>query len=303
MKLMILSRKGSLYSTRRLRESAKLSGLDCRVVDPLACSILVEAGGARIFKGGTDLKSVDAVIPRVGVYAARHGIALIRAFNDLGIPTLNPWHAIECAKDKLACLQALARAGLPVPTTVITRSPKDIPRALDAIGGAPAILKLVRGTQGTGVMVADSPQAVRSTTDALWSLGEDVLLQRFITESRGRDLRVLVIGGTAVAAMRRHACEGEFRSNIHRGGVGEAVTLSRALERLAVQAARVVGLEVAGVDLLESNDGPLVLEVNSSPGFQGLEEATGIDIAGAIVEHAVKAVGERKKLCVSGPSR
>lgn len=303
MKLLILSRKGSLYSTRRLREACKVLGVACQVVDPLACSVVVDADAPRVYWNSKELRGVDAVVPRIGAYGARHALAVVQAFDLQGVPTLNHHAAIELAKDKLACLQRLVRAGLPVPTTVLTRSAKALPRAVETIGGAPAILKLLRGTQGAGVMVAESVSSLRSMLDAIWTLGEDVLIQRFVTEARGRDLRALVVGGEVVGAMRRHACEGEFRSNIHRGGVGESVTLSRSLERLALQAARAIGVELAGVDMLESKNGPLILEVNSSPGFQGLEEATGTDIALRIMEHAMKLAGEKKKLCAIGPSR
>lgn len=303
MKILILSRKGSLYSTRRLREACKVLGVACQVADPLACTVVIDGPVPRVYGNSKELRSIDAVVPRIGAYGARHGIAVVHAFDDQGVPTLNHHEAIERVKDKLGCLQRLAKAGLPVPTTVLTRSPKAINRALEAVGGVPVILKFLRGTQGTGVMSSESVASARSMLDAIWSLGEDVLLQRFVSESRGRDLRVLVVGGEVVAAMRRHACEGEFRSNIHRGGVGEAIVLPRPLERLALQAARITGMEVAGIDILESAAGPLLLEVNSSPGFQGLEEATGIDIALRIMERALKLAGERRKLCATGPSR
>jgi ribosomal protein S6--L-glutamate ligase len=210
------------------------------------------------------------------------------------VPVLNGSEAISRAKHKLACLQELASRNLPVPDTLIARYPRDLDRLMKLLGGPPVILKLLRGTQGTGVIFAESRQSVESVLETVWSLGEDILLQRFIAESKGRDLRALVLDGKVAAAMRRVGPPGEFRSNIHRGGAGTVIQLPEAYEQAAVRAAQLIGLEIAGVDMLESKDGPKIMEINSSPGFEGLERATGLDVAGAIVDHAL-SFAERQR--------
>ena len=239
------------------------------------------------------MKGVDVVIPRIGTFGTEYGISVVHQFELMGVPVVNDHLAIARAKDKLGCLQILASRALPVPPTVLTRYPRKLHDALRHLGGTPVVLKLLRGTQGTGVVLAESATGVESVLDAIWSLGEDIMIQKFIRESKGKDLRILVIGGEVVGAMRRTAREGEFRSNIHRGGTGTMVEPTPTLARLAIDATRIVGLDVAGVDLLESDEGPLLLEVNASPGFQGLEEATSIDVATRMIEYAVKMAAER----------
>ncbi len=293
MKIVILSRRGSFYSTRRLRDAAKVLGLEVKVFDPLRCVLILEHGRQRVLYGGREVKGVDVVIPRIGTYGTEYGIAVVHQFELMGVPVINDHIAIARAKDKLGCLQLLASRGLPVPPTILTRYPRKLQDALRHLGGTPVVLKLLRGTQGTGVVLAESATSVESVLDAIWSLGEDIMIQKFIRESRGRDMRILVIGGEVVGAMRRTAREGEFRSNIHRGGTGTMVDPTPTLAKLAIDATRIVGLDVAGVDLLESDDGPLLLEVNASPGFQGLEEATSLDIATRMVEYAAKVAAER----------
>ncbi|KAF0243267.1 MAG: ribosomal protein S6 modification [Planctomycetota bacterium] len=288
MKFLVLSRKPAIYSTRRLREAARIEGHGCLVVDPLRCVLHLEGGVAKVRVAGEDLTGIDAVIPRVGSYAVEYALAVVRQFEMMGVPVLNSAAGIALAKQKWASLQALAARGIPVPPTTLMRFPTHLADTIEELGGSPVILKLLRGMQGAGVLLAESTEAAESIMDTVWSLGEDILAQKFIAECRGRDVRVLVIGGEAVAAMRRKAKEGDFRSNIHRGGVGERVELTRELRELAVKAVEVVGLRVAGVDLLESRNGLVVLEVNSSPGFQGLEEATDKDIAGEMVKEAEK---------------
>ncbi len=288
MRLLILSRKRTLYTTRRLREEAERLGHRVDVVDPLRCVLLLKPDGPAILAGGRALPRPGTVIPRVGTAGTDYSIAVVRHLELMGVPVLNGSDAIGRAKHKLGCLQTLAARGLPVPDTLIARYPRDLDRLMKLLGGPPVILKLLRGTQGTGVIFAESRSSVESMLETIWSLGEDILLQRFIAESKGRDLRALVVDGRVHAAMRRIGAPGEFRSNIHRGGVGEAVKLDRAYERVALGAARAVGLRAAGVDMLETSAGPVVLEVNASPGFEGLEEATGLNAARVLVQAAVR---------------
>lgn len=303
MKFLVLSRKPAIYSTRRLREAARIEGHSCLVVDPLRCVLHLEGGSAKVRVAGEDLTGIDAVIPRVGSYAVEYSLALVRQFELMGVPVLNGSAGIALAKQKWASLQALTAAGVPVPPTTLMRFPTHLADTLAELGGPPVILKLLRGMQGAGVLLAESGEAAESIMDTVWSLGEDIIAQKFIAESRGTDVRVLVIGGEAVAAMRRTAKEGDFRSNIHRGGVGERVALTPALASVAVRAAQVTGLRVAGVDVLESKEGVVVLEVNSSPGFQGLEEATDRDIAVEIVREAERLAESRAGRQTAGHGR
>jgi ribosomal protein S6--L-glutamate ligase len=294
VKILILSRKRSLYSTRRLREEGRALGHQVDVADPLKCVLRLSHGEPSMLVGVRTLKKPDAVLPRIGTAGTTYSIAVVRQFELMGVPVVNAASAIETAKNKLSCLQLLAKKGVPVPDTLISRYPRDLDKMMKLVGGAPLILKLLRGTQGTGVIFAESKASVESMLETIWSLGEDIMIQRFIAESRGRDIRVLVINGEARAAMRRIGPDGEFRSNIHRGGVGEAVQLTKAFARVAVRAAEAAGLELAGVDVLESSSGPMVIEVNASPGFEGLEEATKQNIAKLFIESAVRTARRRK---------
>jgi ribosomal protein S6--L-glutamate ligase len=241
------------------------------------------------------LADVDVVIPRVGTYAVPYSIAVVRQFRFMGTPTVNDDEAIGRARNKLRCLQHLIHRGIRIPETLIARFPTYFEKLLDMVGGPPVVLKLITGTQGTGVILSDSLQSAKSSLEAIWSLGHDIMMQKFISESRGRDIRALVIDGKVRAAMRRIAEKEEFRSNIHRGGVGKPIKLNREYSDAAVRAAEAVGLRLAGVDLLESNDGPMVIEVNASPGFQGLEAATGDNIARMIVDYAARLARKKKK--------
>lgn len=299
MKIVILSRRGSFYSTRRLREAAKVLGHDVKVMDPLRCVLVLERGRQRMLYGGREVKGVDVVLPRIGTYGTEYAISVVHQFELMGVPVANHHIAIARAKDKLGSLQTLVSRGFPVPPTILTRTPRRFQAALKHLGGTPVILKLLRGTQGTGVVLAESATAAESVLDMNWSRGEDMMVQKFISESRGRDLRILVIGGEVVGSMRRTAREGEFRSNIHRGGTGTRVDASPELAKLAIDAARVLDLDIAGVDLLESVDGPLLLEVNASPGFQGMEEATEIDVASRMIEYAVRIAAERGRPAIA----
>ena len=286
--LVVLSRKKTLYSTRRLVESARARGMKTRVIDVLACNLVVEPGQPRVFVAGEELKDVAVAIPRIGASVTGAGLAVVRQLEAQGVPVVNGAAGIANSRDKLRALQLLAQAGIDVPRTVLARGGGDIKELVAHVGGLPAILKLIQGTQGVGVMIAHSEAEVESILATLWDLGQEILLQEFIAESRGRDVRALVVGDRVAGAMRCEAPSGEFRSNLHRGGEGSALELSAEYAQAAVRAARVLGLSVAGVDLLEAESGPKVMEVNSSPGFEGLERATRVDIAGAIVDHAVR---------------
>jgi len=293
--LAILSRKKRLYSTRRLIEAARSRGLRTRVIDVLACNIVLERSRPRIYLAGEELDDIAVAVPRIGASVTGPGLAVARQLEAQGIPLVNGSTGIANSRDKLRSLQLLAQAGIDMPRTVLARGGGDIKELVRHVGGLPAILKLIQGTQGVGVMIAHSEAEVESILATLWDLGQEILLQEFIAESRGRDVRALVVGDRVAGAMRREARSGEFRSNLHRGGEGTALELPPAYAQAAVRAARVLGLDVAGVDLLEAEGGPKVMEVNSSPGFEGLERATGLDVAGAIVDHASALVARGRR--------
>jgi len=271
----ILSRKRSLYSTRRLVEAIRARGHRPLVLDTLRCNLVLAAGAPRMVFRGVDLRGLDVVIPRIGASITSYGLAVVEQLEMMGVPALNGAQGIARSRDKLRCLQLLARDA------------SNVPRLVDEVGGLPAVVKLLRGTQGVGVMLASTIPELQGILDTFQGLGQEIVLQEFVAESRGRDIRALVVGGRVVGAMRRRAKRGEFRSNLHRGGRGRPVELAPSYVEAAVQATAVVGLEVAGVDLLETSDGPTLLEVNSSPGFEGLERATGLDAAGAIIDRAL----------------
>ena len=296
MRLAFLSRSRSLYTTRRLLQAARGEGHQASVLDPLDLFMELGAGSPALFHGGSArrLAPIDVAFPRIGAAVTEYGLAVIQQLEIMRIPVVNRTRAIALARDKMRCLQVLSHAGLPVPRTAMIRHPRQVAQALAQVGGPPVVLKLIQGSQGIGVILLESVDAVESVLDTLWSLGQVILIQEFVSESRGRDLRALVLGGRVVVAMRRQARAGEFRANIHRGGTGTIVDLPEETREVASRAARIVGLEVAGVDLLEGAHGPQVMEVNSSPGFQGLEAATGLDVAGEIVRHglAVAAAGD-----------
>jgi ribosomal protein S6--L-glutamate ligase len=286
--LALLSRKKSLYSTRRLLEAAKARGFRTRVIDVLRCTLHLEADLPRLFHKGREVTELSVVLPRIGASVTIPGLAVVRQFEALSIPLVNGASAIAKSRDKLAALQELSAAGVRIPRTVLARGGGDVKDLVAQVGGLPAILKLIQGTQGVGVMIAHSEAEVTTILGTLWDLGQEILLQEFVAEANGRDLRALVVGDRVVGAMRRSAKRGEFRSNLHRGGASAGVELAPEYAEAAVRAAHVLGLDVAGVDLLESRAGPTVLELNSSPGFEGLERATGLDIAAAIVEEAMR---------------
>jgi ribosomal protein S6--L-glutamate ligase len=285
MRLAVLSRKERLYSTSRLVEAARRRGHDVVVIDPIKCYVVVAQGSHRIYCQGDELAPVDAVIPRIGASVTDYGLAMLAHFSRAGIATANSISAIASSRDKLRALQILSRSQIPIPRTALVREPGNVRHAVEALGGTPIVIKLLQGTQGVGVMIADSSQALESTLDTLWGLGQNLILQEFIAESAGRDVRAFVVGGKVVAAMQRTAKVGEFRANLHRGGEGRPFALDPEGERTAVEAARVLGLDVAGVDLLESSTGHKVIEINSSPGLRGIEQATGVDVADAVCAH------------------
>jgi ribosomal protein S6--L-glutamate ligase len=248
-----------------------------------------------MFLGGELVPHADLVLPRIGASITNYGLAVVRQFDMMGVPVLNTAVAIARSRDKLRSIQLLTKKDIDVPTTVCARTPDSVDLALSFVGGTPAIVKLQQGAQGIGTMIAETPQAVTSLLETLWAMGQDIILQEYIAESKGRDYRAIVVGGRVVAAMRRQAKHGEFRSNLHRGGRAASVTLERAYRIAAIAATRVMGLEVAGVDLLESKNGPKILEINSSPGLEGIERASGIDVAGAIIAHAERYLEHRSK--------
>ncbi|HET7922750.1 MAG TPA: 30S ribosomal protein S6--L-glutamate ligase [Gammaproteobacteria bacterium] len=283
MKIAILSRNTRLYSTRRLVEAGMKRGHDMYVIDPLRCYMNIATARPEIHFKGRRLEGFDAVIPRIGASVTFYATAVLRQFEMVGVYSLNESVAISRARDKLRSLQLLSRKGIGMPVTGFAHSPDDTDDLLALVGKAPAIIKLIEGTQGQGVVLAETRQAAESVIDAFRGLDAHFLVQEFIKESRGSDLRCFVIGGKVVAAMRRQAREGEFRANLHRGGRAEAAAITPKERAMAVKAARVMGLNVAGVDIIRSAKGPLVLEVNSSPGLEGIEAASECDIAGAII--------------------
>jgi ribosomal protein S6--L-glutamate ligase len=283
----ILSRNRKLYSTRRLVEATRAHGHRAKVLDTLRCKLLLARDAQSVFYKGAEVTGVGVVIPRIGASITGYGLSVVNQFDMMGVPVLNNSVPIARARDKLRALQLLSRFGIDIPRTVLCRFRDQVPLAVDQVGGLPCIIKLLQGTQGVGVLIASSMSEVEGMLDTLWTLGQEIMLQELIVESRGRDVRAMVMGDRVVAAMRRTARQGEFRSNIHRGGEAQALDLPREYAEAAVKAVRVIGLEVAGVDMLESRTGPKIMEVNSSPGFEGLESVTGIDIASLYVEHAI----------------
>jgi len=285
MKLAILSRNGKLYSTRRLVEAARERGHSVRVLDPLRCYLRISSDGFDMRYKGKPVAGYAAVVPRVGASVTRYGCAVLRQFELMGSYSPNSAAAIARARDKLRCHQVLAAEGIGLPVTVFGDNPDDTGDLLAMLGPAPHVIKLNEGTQGAGVMLTEKPSASRAAIETLRGLYANFLVQEFIAEAKGADLRCFVVGDRVVATMRREAPPGDFRSNLHRGGSAKKVRPTRAEVDTAVRAARILGLGVAGVDLIRSQRGPLVLEVNSSPGLEGIEIVTGVDVAGAVIEH------------------
>lgn len=294
MKIAILSRNSKLYSTARLVEAARQRGHRVRVLDPLRCYMRIAPGDFAVHYQGRALADYDAVIPRIGASITFYGTAVLRQFEMMGVYTPNSSDSVLRARDKLRCLQLLARENIGLPVTVFGDNPDDTADLLAMLGEPPHVIKLNEGAQGQGVLLAEKYSASQGVIEAFRGLYANFLVQEFIREARGADIRCFVVGGKVVAAMRRQARAGEFRSNLHRGGSATRVELSAAEIDTALRAARLVGLNVAGVDLLRSRRGPLVLEVNSSPGLEGIEAASGIDIAGEITEYLSRRVRKRR---------
>lgn len=295
MKILVLSRKKSFYSTRRIVRAARKRGHEVIVADPLELYPVIARRSPSLYYRGVSVEDVDLVIPRIGVSITTHGLAIVRQFDMMGIPVLNNAVAIARSRDKLRSMQLLTKRDIDVPTTVGVRSPSQLEHALALVGGPPVIVKIPQGTHGVGVMIAETRQALESLLETFWGMGHFVLVQQYIADLRGRDVRVIVIGGKVVAAMRRTPAPGEFRSNLHRGGAAEQLQLGAAYARVAIAATKVMGLEVAGVDVLETGAGPKVLEVNSSPGLEGIEHTTRVDVALALIRHAEKFARARKR--------
>ena len=286
MNIAILSRKRSLYSTTRLVEAAEERGHSVRVLDHLHCFMDITSDQPSIHFRDEEFAphDFDAVIPRIGASVTFYGTSVVRQFEMMGVYSVNESVAITRARDKLRSLQLLSRKKIGIPATAFAHSPDDIPGLIREVGGAPCVIKLLEGTQGIGVVLAETRKAAESVIQAFMGLNSNILVQEFIKEADGSDLRCFVVGGKVIAAMQRTAPEGEFRSNLHRGGSASLAKLSRAERATAIAAAKVMGLNVCGVDLLRSSRGPLVMEVNSSPGLEGIEKATGKDVAGLIIE-------------------
>ncbi|OMH26263.1 30S ribosomal protein S6--L-glutamate ligase [Motiliproteus sp. MSK22-1] len=293
MKIAILSRNPSLYSTRRLVEAAKEAGHEVRVIDILRCYMNINSDDPGIHYKGENLAGFDAVIPRIGASVTFYGTAVLRQFEMMGVYPLNESVAISRSRDKLRSMQLLSRKKVGMPITGFASKPTDIPDLLDMVGGAPVVLKLLEGTQGIGVVLAETRKAAESVLEAFMGLKANIMVQEFIKEADGADIRCLVIGDKVVAAMKRQGKEGEFRSNLHRGGTASLIRITPKERATAVLAARTMGLNVAGVDLLRSERGPLVMEVNSSPGLEGVEKATGKNVAGSIITFIEKNVNAK----------
>ncbi|MBT1583661.1 MULTISPECIES: RimK family alpha-L-glutamate ligase [Curtobacterium] len=304
MKLAILSRAPQAYSTQRLRAAALDRGHEVKVLNTLRFAIDLSGDDPDLLYRGKLLSDYDAVLPRIGNSITYYGTAVVRQFEQMDVYTPNTANGITNSRDKLRANQILSRHDIGMPATTFVAGRNDVRGAIERVGGAPVVIKLLEGTQGIGVILAPEAKVAESIVETLHSTKQNVLIQRFIAESRGRDIRALVVGDRVVAAMRRTASGDEFRSNVHRGGTVEKVTLSPEYEAVAVRSAQIMGLKVAGVDMLEGNDGPLVMEVNSSPGLEGVERATGLDIAGAIVDFianqvAFPEIDVRQRLSVS----
>lgn len=304
MKLAILSRAPKAYSTQRLRAAAEQRGHDVRVLNTLRFGIDLSGAEPDLQYRGRPLSDYDAILPRIGASITYFGTAVVRQFEQMDVYTPNTANGIANARDKLRATQILSRHDIGMPATAFVRNRADVRAAIERVGGAPVVIKLLEGTQGIGVILAPEVKIAEAIIETLQSTRQNVLIQRFVAESRGRDIRALVVGDRVVAAMRRTAQGDEFRSNVHRGGVVEKVELTPEYEQVAVRSAQIMGLRIAGVDMLEGADGPLVMEVNSSPGLEGIETATQLDVAGAIVDYmanqvAFPEIDVRQRLSVS----
>lgn len=285
MKIAILSRGPKLYSTRRLVEAAEKHGHETIVLNHLKCVLVIEKGQPQIFYGGNKITDIDAIIPRIGTSVTFYGAAVVRQFEQMKAFSCVESQALVRARDKLRSLQLLAKAGIDMPKTAFASIPKNIENVLEQVGGAPVVIKLLEGTQGLGVILAETHKSAKSVIESFLSLKANILVQEFIKEANGADVRAFVVDGKIVGAMKRQGLPGEFRSNLHRGGSASLIELTKKERETAIKSAKILGLAIAGVDMLQSSRGPLVMEVNSSPGLEGIEKATGVDIAGKIIEY------------------
>ena len=290
MKLAILSRAPRSYSTQRLVAASQERGHEARVLDTLRFAIDLSGDEPDLQYRGRPLDDFDAVLPRIGASITFFGLAVVRQFEQMDVYTPTPSNGIANSRDKLRAIQILSRHDVAIPATTFVRDRNDVLPAIERVGGAPVVIKLLEGTQGIGVILAPDTRVAEAVIETLQSTRQNVLIQRFVAESRGRDVRALVVGDRVVAAMRRVAKGDEFRSNVHRGGTVEPIDLDEAYRETAVRAAQIMGLRVAGVDMLEADDGPVIMEVNSSPGFEGIERATDLDIAGSIIDYVANQV-------------
>lgn len=285
MKIAVLSTNKSLYSTRRLVEVASELGHECVVIDHRKCYVGIQQDKPSIHYKGQNITDIDAIVPRIGSSVTFYGSAIVRQFEVMDVISANPSQAITRSRDKLRCMQILSGAGLGLPITGFARNASDVDDLINMVGGVPLVIKLLEGTQGIGVVLAETRKAASSVIEAFYGLGNNILIQEYIKEAKGADIRAFVVDGKVVGAMKRTAKEGEFRSNLHRGGTAEIIKLTKKEREAAVAAAKAMGLTVAGVDMLPSDRGPLILEVNSSPGLEGIETATGKNIAGEIIRY------------------
>ncbi len=288
MKIAMMAQNANLYSHKRIKEAAEARGHELDIIKTLGCYMNIASRRPEIYYNGEKLPTYDAVIPRIGASVTFYGLAVLRQFEVMGTYPLNESVAIGRSRDKLRSMQLMARDGIGLPVTTFAHDPKQTEEVLKIAGGAPTVIKLLEGTQGIGVVLADTDRSAKSVIEAFRGANVNIMVQEFIKEAGGTDIRALVIGGRVVAAMKRTGAEGEFRSNLHRGGSAAVIKLSPEERATAVRAAKAMGLNVCGVDMLRANHGPVVMEVNSSPGLEGVEKATGIDIAGQIIEYLEK---------------
>lgn len=290
LKMVILSQNPKLYSTQRIKEAGEKRGHEMIIVNHTKCDLLIQENKPQIYYKGQELNDIDAIIPRIGASVTFYGAAVIRQFEMMKVFTATSSQALVRSRDKLRSLQILSGAGLGLPATAFTNYSKDVNSIIEKVGGAPCILKLLEGTQGIGVVLAETPSAAKSVLEAFNGLQARVIVQQFIKEAGGSDLRAFVVDGVVVGAMKRQGKEGEFRSNLHQGGTAKLIELSEEEENAALRAAKALELGIAGVDMLQSDSGPLIMEVNSSPGLEGIEGATGKDIAKAIIRYIERNV-------------
>lgn len=293
MKLAVLSRNANLYSTKRLIEAAKKRDHAVEMIDTLRCYMSITSSRPSIHYKGRELTGIDAIIPRIGASVTFYGSAVVRQFEMMGVFCVNDSIAITRARDKLRCLQLLAKRGIGLPITGFAHSLDEVKDLIQMVGGPPLVIKFIEGTQGIGVILVESEKAARSIIEAFLELKVNIMVQEYIREAGGADIRCFVVGNRVVAAMKRQAtAPDEFRSNLHRGGLAMPVELSHEETQMALRASRIIGLHVAGVDILRSARGPLIMEVNGSPGLEGIEKTTGIDVAGAIIQYIEEQLGQ-----------